>query len=67
MTAGSEWPDADTEPEVVAELGKQRFATPTVVMRGKPEGQAVYNVFLVSGAAGGAGKLAGTTPDGRGR
>lgn len=67
VTPGSEWPDADTEPEVVAELGKQRFATPTVVMRGKPQGQPVYNVFLVSGAAGGPppagdGRVAVTLP-----
>lgn len=65
VTAGSEWPDADTEPEIVAELGKQLFATPTVVMRGKPQGQPVYNVFLVSSLTGEAGNMAGKTLDGR--
>lgn len=47
------WPASDTEPEVRQELGALAFAQPTVVMRGKPQGTPVYNVFLVEGASGG--------------
>ena len=46
------WPAKDTEPAIRKELGDQLFAAPTVVMRGKPLGQAVYNVFLVEGLDG---------------
>jgi alginate O-acetyltransferase complex protein AlgJ len=52
VAPGESWPDADTEPQIVAELGGQRFASPAVVMRGKPQGKPVYNVFLVTGSAG---------------
>jgi SGNH hydrolase-like domain, acetyltransferase AlgX len=45
----SEWPDSETEPDVVRELAGQRFVAPAVVMRGKPQGTPVYNVFLVDG------------------
>ncbi len=50
VTPGESWPDAETEPEIIAELGGQHFASPAVVMRGKPQGKPVYNVFLVTGA-----------------
>ena len=63
------WPDDDTETAIRRELGGQRFSNPTVVMRGKPLGKPVYNVFLVEGAAdsppvvkaGGAAGLGGAT------
>jgi SGNH hydrolase-like domain, acetyltransferase AlgX len=59
--AGGSWPDDQTEPEVVRELGGQHFDAPTVVMRGKPQGKPVYNVFLVDGltTAGDANAAAG--------
>jgi alginate O-acetyltransferase complex protein AlgJ len=43
------WPEADTESAVKHELSGQTFSSPSIVMRGKPEGQAVYNVFLIEG------------------
>jgi alginate O-acetyltransferase complex protein AlgJ len=58
-SAPASWPDSETEPAVVHELGGQVFDAPTVVMRGKPEGKPVYNVFLVEGVAGGGGKDGG--------
>ena len=51
VTAPAAWPAADTEAAVRGELGNLSFAAPTVVMRGKPQGKPVYNVFLVDGAA----------------
>jgi alginate O-acetyltransferase complex protein AlgJ len=59
VTAGATWPDAETEPEIVAELGQQHYSAPTVVMRGKPQGKPVYNVFLVEGTEGNGGTNAG--------
>ncbi len=47
VAAPAAWPAADTEPAVREELGNLSFAAPAVVMRGKPQGKPVYNVFLV--------------------
>ena len=47
VTVSGTWPAADTEKDVRAALGKLSFPSPTVVMRGKPNGKPVYNVFLV--------------------
>ena len=44
---GPTWPDQQTEPEIKRELGGRSFASPTFVLRGKPQGKATYNVFLV--------------------
>jgi len=44
---GSTWPDEQTEPGIKQELGGRSFASPTLVLRGKPQGKATYNVFLV--------------------
>jgi hypothetical protein len=44
---GPTWPDEQTEPEIKRELGGSSFASPTFVLRGKPQGKATYNVFLV--------------------
>jgi hypothetical protein len=49
MGAATVWPVDDTEPEVVEALGGKRIENPTVVMRGKPRGKAVYNLFVVEG------------------
>ena len=43
------WPLADTEPEVLSELKGLKFEDPSAIIRGKPRGKAVYNVFLVEG------------------
>jgi hypothetical protein len=48
------WPSDDTEPDIRKEAGSLHFDHPTVVMRGKPSGKAVYNVFLVGDAGGAA-------------
>ena len=53
------WPAADTEPTVKKQLGSLHWDAPTVVMRGKPQGKPVYNVFLVDEATPSAG---GSTP-----
>jgi hypothetical protein len=45
------WPDGDTEAPIKKELGGASYQSPAVVMRGKPQGTATYNVFLVGGAA----------------
>ncbi|HEY0707478.1 MAG TPA: hypothetical protein VGG33_11810, partial [Polyangia bacterium] len=59
LVPGAEtWPDKETEADVREALGDKTYKTPTVVMRGKPEGKAVYNVFLVKGM-GAAGHAAG--------
>jgi alginate O-acetyltransferase complex protein AlgJ len=44
------WPEADTEPNIKQELNGASWPEPAVVMRGKPQGKATYNVFLVRGA-----------------
>jgi len=44
---GASWPDEQTEPDIKRELGASSFASPTFVLRGKPQGKATYNVFLV--------------------
>ena len=71
VAAPGGWPADDTEPAIRQELGAQRWAAPTVVMRGKPQGKPVYNVFLVDdgggatpapGAAAPALKLGHSTP-----
>jgi hypothetical protein len=47
--ASATWPDAQTEPHILQELNGRTFAAPTIVLRGKPQGKATYNVFLVRG------------------
>jgi hypothetical protein len=68
VPAAASWPDDHTEADIRGELKDLKVAAPTVVMRGKPEGKATYNVFLVdgvppketAGASAGAGKQAPT-------
>ena len=70
VVAPAAWPAADTEAEVRGELGNLSFPAPAVVMRGKPQGKPVYNVFLVDSPTNGAenepgaGQAAGKTTDG---
>ncbi|WP_437708582.1 hypothetical protein WMF45_30575 [Sorangium sp. So ce448] len=49
MPVGPSFPDAQTEPYIKQELGGRAFPAPTIVLRGKPQGKATYNVFLVRG------------------
>lgn len=46
------WPNKATEPDVARELGGLLFRQPTVVIRGKPHGTPLYNVFIVARATG---------------
>jgi hypothetical protein len=55
LPAGASWPDEQTEPSIKQELSGRSFAAPTIVLRGKPQGKATYNVFLV--------RTEGATPD----
>jgi len=50
VDASKGWPTGETEADVRRELGDLRLPSPTVVMRGKPAGKAVYDVFLVDEA-----------------
>ena len=43
------WPLRSVEPEVVKSSRALQVEGPTVVIRGKPEGRALYNVFVVAG------------------
>jgi hypothetical protein len=47
VQASSGWPSDDTEPTILAELGGLKFSASAIVMRGKPFGKPLYNVFLV--------------------
>ena len=51
VAAPAKWPAPDTEPAIRQDLGALTFAAPTIVMRGKPMGNPVYNVFVVEGMA----------------
>ena len=45
------WPTAATEPDIRALFAGRRFAAPLAVLRSKPYGTALYNVFLLHGSA----------------
>jgi hypothetical protein len=62
MPVGESWPDAQTEPDIKQELNGHSFANPTIVLRGKPQGKATYNVFLVSGQGAPAATSAAAQP-----
>jgi SGNH hydrolase-like domain, acetyltransferase AlgX len=51
MPVGERWPDEHTEPGIARELGGKSFERPAIVLRGKPQGEPTYNVFLLRGAA----------------
>lgn len=46
---GSAWPDANTEADVKKAVGDKSYPAPTIVVRGKPQGNATYEVFFVKG------------------
>jgi alginate O-acetyltransferase complex protein AlgJ len=56
---GAAWPDAHTEADIKQELAGRVFQSPTFVLRGKPAGKPVYEVFLVGGGAAPAAVVAG--------
>jgi len=47
MEANRPWPNSETEPEIVRELGGLVINRATAIIRGKPFGSPIYNVFLV--------------------
>jgi hypothetical protein len=51
VAAGPSFPTEATEADIKAQLGGHAFASPTIVMRGKPQGKATYDVFIVKGQA----------------
>jgi len=51
LPPGERWPDEHTEPAIVRELGGKVFDKPAIVLRGKPQGEPTYNVFLLRGVA----------------
>ena len=60
MAAGDQWPDQQTEPAIKGELGGHVFKSPSIVLRGKPQGKPTYEVFVVkTGATAGAAPAAG--------
>ena len=62
MGKNTTWPVKDTEPEVVSELAGFSVDNPAVVIRGKPHGQAIYNLFIVEGLAAEAVEQAADKP-----
>jgi len=59
--AAASWPDDHTEADIKREVHGQAFATPTLVLRGKPQGSAAYDVFIVKGLEAGAGSGVATS------
>jgi hypothetical protein len=51
---GSSWPDERTEADIKNELRGHVFPSPSLVLRGKPQGSAAYDVFIVKGLDAGA-------------
>jgi hypothetical protein len=51
VAPGATFPGDATEPDIKAELGGRTFAAPAIVMRGKPQGKATYDVFLIGAVA----------------
>jgi hypothetical protein len=52
LPAGQRWPDEHTESDIERELAGKTFENPAIVLRGKPQGESNYNVFLLRGVAG---------------
>ena len=62
MAAGEQWPDQQTEPAIKGELGGHVFKSPSIVLRGKPQGKPTYEVFVVkTGATAGAAPAPGAS------
>ena len=41
------WPNADTEPDIVELMGGKLFERPFAVMKAKPYGEVIYNVYIL--------------------
>ena len=73
IAPGTQWPDDRTEADIKRELGGRVFPAPAILLRGKPQGRATYDVFLIkpsdcarggpcgAATASGAPNTAGTT------
>jgi hypothetical protein len=61
---GAAWPDDQTEADIKKELGSFTVPSPTFVMRGKPQGKATYNVFVVRADASAGSKAGDVTAAG---
>jgi hypothetical protein len=49
---GPVFPDAHTEAAIVGELSGQKFEKPTLIVRGKPQGEPTYAVLVVKQTSG---------------
>jgi len=47
MKINRPWPNSQTEPEIIEELGGITIQNATAIIKGKPHGKPIYNVFLV--------------------
>lgn len=68
VAAGAHWPDEHTEEPIRRELAGLSVA-PAIVLRGKPQGQTTYEVFVIAGVSvapaakgGGVATLAASRP-----
>lgn len=43
------WPEENIEKEILAKIGKQKVKNATIVIRGKPRGESIYNIFSIKG------------------
>lgn len=62
MPVGERWPDEHTEPSIAQALKGKVFERPAIVLRGKPQGEPTYNVFLLQGSASPAGAASPSGP-----
>ena len=62
LPVGERWPDEHTEPNIAQELGGKVFDQPSIVLRGKPQGEPTYNVFLIRSAGGAAASASASSP-----
>src|SRR5260221_6956233 len=59
IPAGATWPDDRTEADVKSELNGKSYPSPTIVLRGKPQGKATYDIFLIKTREPGSDQPAG--------
>jgi alginate O-acetyltransferase complex protein AlgJ len=62
IPTGASWPDEQTEANIKQELAGRSFAAPAIVLRGKPQGKATYNVFVLPGDGQASAAAAPTKP-----
>jgi hypothetical protein len=56
------WPDATTEPAITKSLHGVRVSNPIAVVRGKPFGKAIYNVYCIEGMRNDTAEKPGASP-----